>query len=194
MSASRLGGYALCVSALINILQAVWYATGGDDTALANVMELVGAVLLILGLASCLLIIQRLQPGARRAGELGLALMAAAALLSLALNIYFIVGGPITDLVSLAGPASALLELTGVLLVGSVTIRTGVFSVWASWLLIAGGVLNFIGGLIAPETLAPAIGLTSVLMISSALVGFGLRLLGKPTGQVTAEGRAEVRG
>jgi hypothetical protein len=114
--------------------------------------------------------------------------MAAAALLSLALNIYFVTGGSIANLVSLAGLISALLELTGVLLVGSLTIRTGIFPVWAGWLLIAGGVLNFMGGLIALETLAPAIGLLSLLMVSSALVGFGLRLLRKPAWQLTAEG------
>jgi len=192
MSINRLGGYALCVSALINVLQFVWYTIGGDATVPVKVSGLLGAVLLILGLASCLPVMHRMQPGARRAGELGLALMMAAALLSLALNIYFMTGGSIADLVSLVGLTSALLELTGVLLVGSLTIRTGVFPVWAGWLLIAGGVLNFMGGLIASETLASAIGFISALMLSSALVGFGLHILRKPAGQLIAEERAEV--
>jgi hypothetical protein len=192
MSVNRLGGYALCASALINVLQSVWYTAGGDDNVSVKVAGLVGAVLLILGLASCLPVMQRMQTEARRSGELGLALMGAAALVSLVLTLYFMAGGSTADFVSVASGASALLGLVGVLLVGSLTIRTGVFPVWAGWLLIAGGVLNFGGGLLDLGTFASAIGLINVLTFSSALMGFGLSILRKPAGLLTAGGRTRV--
>ena len=188
MSVNRWGGYALCVSALINVLQSVWYAAGGDDIVPVRVAGLVGGVLLIVGLVCCLPVMQRLEPGTRRAGELGLALMVVAALLSLALTFYFMAGGSTADAVSVASSTGALLGLAGALLVGSVAIRTGVFPVWAGWLLIGGSVLNFVGGLMESESIASAIGLLSVLMFSIAILGFGLHMIRRPADALTADG------
>jgi hypothetical protein len=165
----------------------VWYAVGGDDIVPVRVAGLVGGVLLIVGLVCCLPVMQRLELGTRRAGELGLALMAAAALLSLALTLYFMVGGSTADSVSVASSAGALLGLAGALLVGSVTIRTGVFPAWAGWLLIGGSVLNFVGGLMESESIASTIGLVSVLMFSGAILGFGLHIIRRPADTLTAD-------
>jgi hypothetical protein len=193
MNLTRLGGYALCLSALINVLQFAWYSVGGADPVPVMVVGLVGGILLIAGLLACWPIIREIQPQTGRAGQLGqlgLALMGIGALVSLGLNLYFMLGGSgIADVVPFAG---AFIGLAGNLLVGSVTVQTGVFPVWAGWMLIAGGLLNFVGGLIATGMLASLVGLASVLATSIALIGFGLHIVRKPEQMVTREEQARV--
>jgi hypothetical protein len=171
MSLNRWAGYALCVSALINLLQSLWHAMGGGDLAPVRVAALAGAILLIAGLPA----IQGMQPRTGRGGLAGLALMEAGALVALALNLYVLTGGSsIDEAVPFAG---ALLGLAGALLVGALTIRAGVFPAWAGWLLIVGGALNFTGGLPAPGALIAVLGFIGVLAISTALLGFGLHII-----------------
>jgi hypothetical protein len=174
MNLRRLGGYALCISAVISLLLTLWYRLGGDNSTTVRVVALVGGILVLLGLPA----IQWMQPQTGRPGQVGLALMAIGALIALGINAYSATGG--SDVGDLVPLASALTGLVGDLVVGWVTMRAGIFPTWVGELLIAGGVLNFIGGLLPEGALASAMGLLDAIAIPLALIGFGLTILRLP--------------
>lgn len=185
MNLRRLGGYALCVSALISLLQTLWYNLGGDNSTVLAVVALLGGVLFIAGLPA----IQGMQPQTGRLGQVGLALMAAAALIALGVILYSAVSE--SDAGELVPLVSALLALAGDLLVGWVTVRAGVFAPWVGWLLMAGGVLNFVGGLMPAGGPATAVGLVSAVVMPVALIGYGLPIVLAPEA-VATDGKTGV--
>ncbi len=198
MNLRRFGGYALCVSALISLSLSLWYNLGGDNSTLVTVAALLGGTLFIVGLPA----IQSMQPQTGRLGQVGLALMALGSLTAMGVYLYSTISG--SDTGEAAPFASALLALAGDLLVGWLTIGgrefaaqnaprspERVFPAWVGWLLIAGGVLNFAGGLMPAGDLATAVGVISAIAMPAALIGFGLLIVRSQEAAVV-DGRSRV--
>jgi hypothetical protein len=166
MDLRYLGGWALLLSAAISLLSTTWDALIGGSPAAAPIRAIVllGSVLFVLGLPA----IWALQPQIGRVGLAGLVLMAIGAVVALAINLYFLLGGAGIDA---ALPfASALIGVLGALIVGGQTVRVRVVATWIGWLLICGGVLNFAGGLTDARSVA---GPVSFLGVAAGAVAIG---------------------
>jgi hypothetical protein len=165
-------GWALIVSALISLFGWLWFnILGQASTVILTVLFLIGSILLIAGLPA----IQAMQPQTGTLGQIGLALIGIGAAIAIVVNVLVQLSG-VT--VGEALPfASALIGMAGAIILGVVTIRTGVFPVWVGWLLIAGGIANFLGGLISPSMGAQILGAIGILAEAAALLGYGITVV-----------------
>lgn len=161
MSIRRAQGWALIASAVIALLSII-----GSDSSFFRILFILGAVLLILGVPAIQLV--------QRSGMLGWAgilLIELGAIIALAMNLTATGGSAVV------GPAvpliSALAGALGRVIVGWLTTRTRVFPSWTGWAFIAEGVLNFLGGVMAPSLFTSAVGLIVPLVAAAALAGYG---------------------
>ena len=170
MKLTRLGGWALLLSALASLVDVVWTHLLDQPAApLLTAVALLGIIFFLVGLPA----IQRLQPQAGRLGQLGLALMALGAVIAFGAVIAVQLAG--ADIGDVLPFVSALAGFLGRLIVGVLTIRERDFPAWAGWLLIVSAVFNFLVGLIPPVAGVSAV--IAELAETGALAGYGLTII-----------------
>lgn len=161
MSMRRLQGWALIVSALIDLVALV-----KADSPLVTAIFIIGALLFILGVP----VIQSVQDGGT-AALVGTILLELGAIIVLVVNIMMLSGN---SGFSPAIPfASALAGVLGRFIVGWITTQRKVFTPWVGWAFIIEGLLNFLGGILQLGALAPVIGIVVPLVGAAALFGYG---------------------
>jgi hypothetical protein len=170
MNRVRLGGWALTLSAMIGLLGSVWFGILQEPSPTPlTLVWILGAIFLILGVPA----IQSMQPRTGTQGQVGLGLMAIAALLAIAVNLVSRVGG--MDVGGVLPLLSALAGIIGRLIVGWVTIRARVFPSWIGWLLILSAVLSALADAVLPGVLVFAT--IRDLVDAAAIAGYGLTIL-----------------
>ncbi len=173
----RFAGWALILSSVLELFVWVWLQIlGQPNSFLIRVIGLAGVILFLVGLPA----IQETQPQTDRWGQVGLALMGAAALIAIYVTLVPRTSGSALD--DALPFASALIGLAGRILVGGLTIRQAVFPFWVGALLIIGAILNFVLGLfpVGGEILTGIAELAGVIAIG----GYGATILRKAAGAV----------
>jgi hypothetical protein len=129
-------------------------------------------VLLILGLPA----IQSLQPQTGRLGQAGLWCLGIAVGIAFVVRVILLVSTvDVGDMIPLI---STLFGLVGSVVIGWVTIRARVFPAAVGWLLIVGGILNFLGGLTPAGLFTTLVGISSALAEAVAIAGYGWTIVG----------------
>jgi len=174
-----LGGWSLIVAGLTLLLRLLVGAiVNGDVPPILLGMDEILSLLFLLGLPA----IQATQPHTGRRGQIGLWCLGLAA--GLAFIVRAIVLMSTIDIGVAVPFISALLALTGSVLVGWVTIQARVFSSVVGWLLIAGGLLNFVGGLTPTGAITTALGVIGVLAQAGAEIGYGWGIVSRARGRL----------
>jgi hypothetical protein len=174
MNTRTIGGWALLVNAFLTLILLITMSTSsGGDTLSTSIGEAL-SLSLIVGLVA----IWTMQRHVGRPGQMGLI---GVWCLGIATGIAFVVRlavlvGPI-DVVDLIPFSSAVFGLVGSLLLGWATIRAAVFHPIIGWLLILGGVLNFVGGLFLAGSGQTLVGMIAALAQAGALGGYGWTIL-----------------
>jgi len=162
-----IGGWALLANALLLLLVVLGSAVSGGGAPLFLVASEVLGLLFLVGLPA----IQALQPQTGRLGQAGLWCLGLAVGIALIVRMILLVST--VDVGDIVPFSSSLLALVGSLLVGWVTIQAKVFSPVFGWLLMVGGVLNFVSGLTPAGIGTTIVGIIAGLAQVGALAGYG---------------------
>jgi len=162
-----IGGWALLANALLLLLVVLGSAVSGGGAPLFLVASEVLGLLFLVGLPA----IQALQPQTGRLGQAGLWCLGLAVGIALIVRMILLVST--VDVGDIVPFSSSLLALVGSLLVGWVTIQAKVFSPVFGWLLMVGGVLNFVSGLAPAGIGTTIVGIIAGLAQVGALAGYG---------------------
>ena len=165
-----IGGWALLINALVTLFILIGMTTSVGDALLSLVTGEVLSLLLLVGL----LAIWTMQPQAGRLGVIGLWCLGIATSMAFFVRLVILSS---TSNVNTPAFFSALFGLVGSLLVGWVTIRAKVFHPAVGWLLMAGGVLNFVGGLLPGGIGATLVDIIAGLAQVGAFIGYGWTIL-----------------
>ncbi len=172
MSITRLQGWALVLSALLNLIGLIAYLLGLDPAPL-KLLYLLGGILFIVGLPA-LISVQPMGP----AGVSGVALLELAALIALAFNLLALAGGNNPgEAVQLVSVAAGTL---GALIVGWLTAAGRVFPAWVGWAFMLQGVLNLVGALPDMGALTVILVVIGGLADVAAVFGYGWTIAQRP--------------
>ncbi len=177
MISRTIGGWALVANAALMLaLFIAMSADSGDQRLLLAAAEVLGP-LFVVGL----LAIWSMLPHGGSLGRLGLiGLLCLGIAAGIAFLVRLVLLFSTADIGELVPLSSAAFALVGSLLVGWVTTRTPVFPSAIGWLLMAGGVLNIVGGLLpasAGAGAATVMAVATTVAQVGALGGYGWTLL-----------------
>lgn len=164
MDIRRLQGYALIGAGVIGLLALV-----GQGGTFFQILFILGALLLIFGVPA-IEAVDRSGP----IGVIGIVLIELGALIALALNLMSF-GGPAAVGMGLL-LASALAGGAGRVIIGWLTARNRTFAPWIGWAFLIEGVLNFVGGIIEIDVLAPLFTVAVPIIGAAAVIGYGLQI------------------
>jgi hypothetical protein len=170
----RLGGWALLINAVLTLLILITMTTSVGGVTFILLIGEVLSPLLVVGLMA----IWAMQPHAGRLGQIGLIgvwCLGIATGIAFLVRLAVLVGSvDVGDFIPLS---SALFGLVGSILLGWATIQAKVFHPAIGWLLIAGGVLNFVGGLLPPGAGALLVSILTTILQTGAVGGYGWTML-----------------
>jgi hypothetical protein len=174
LSIRTIGGWALLINAaLMVVLLITITASVGSDSVSVIIGEVLG-LLFVVGLVA----IWTTQPHTGRLGQLsllGIWCLGIATTIAFLVRLTVLAGSiDVGDLIPLS---SALFGLVGSILLGWATIQAKVFHPAIGWLLIAGGVLNFVGGLLPPGAGALLVSILTTILQTGAVGGYGWTML-----------------
>jgi hypothetical protein len=164
MNIRRLQGWALVLSAVINLLGFFSF-----DSGVVTIVRLIGVVLFIFGLPA----INSVQPMGST-GLIGVLMVMLAALIALVANVTGMLGNSINPSFFLV---SAIVGTLGRIIVGWLTTREKVFSSWAGWAFIIEGLFNFVGGTFAIGALSSIFNIVILFAGSAAQAGYGMGII-----------------
>jgi hypothetical protein len=174
MSIRTIGGWALLINAaLMVVLLITITASVGSDSVSVIIGEVL-SILFIVGLVG----IWASQPHTGRLGQvclLGIWCLGIATTIAFLVRLTALAGSiDVGDLIPLS---SALFGLAGSILLGWATIQAKIFHPAIGWLLIAGGVLNFVGGLLPPGAGTLLVSILTTILQTGAVGGYGWMML-----------------
>jgi hypothetical protein len=178
MTTRTIGGWALLINALLTLIIAIAMTTSVGGAILSLMIGEALSLLFIVGLMA----IWAMQPHTGRLGQIGLIgvwCLGIATGIAFLVRLVILVGS--VDIGDLAPLSSALFGLVGSLLLGWATIRAAVFHPTIGWLLIVGGVLNFVGGLLPAGIGIDVLATITALVQAAAVAGYGWTLLRSAT-------------
>jgi hypothetical protein len=174
-----IGGWALLINAALMVVLLIPFTASVGSISVSIVIGEVLSVLFVVGLVA----ISTSQPHTGRLGQVGLLgiwllgiwLLGIATIIAFLVRLTMLAGSiEVGDFLPLS---SALIGLAGSILLGWATIQTKVFHPAIGWLLIAAGVLNFVGGLLPPGAGALLVSIFATILQVGAVGGYGWTML-----------------
>lgn len=174
MSIRTIGGWALLINAVLMVVLLITITASVGSASVSVIIGEVLSILFIVGLVG----IWASQPHTGRLGQvclLGIWCLGIAATIAFLVRLTALAGSiDVGDLIPLS---SALFGLAGSILLGWATIQAKILHPAIGWLLIAGGALNFVGGLLPPGAGALLVTILATILQTGAVGGYGWTML-----------------